>query len=257
MLPLAPYLDLDGEPMFVLELTTDRCYLTTESTQVVSRDMGYDFTGLPGRIQEARENAGISRENLGKFVGGLSRQAVARWERRWDQDRNSVPDLETLEKIANALRVDFLWLLTGQRFALDVESEEGGLIPVYRLEDFHLKTAPLFHKRTLAPVKEETNGFRVSDLSNSPEYKPGDIVVTEPCEVPQPGAVMVARLIEKRVNIFGRCVIGGYNTTSQAIFEIVPFNEAFPRFSSNREQIELLAVVIEHHRSLRGWRAER
>ena len=215
--------------------------------------MGYDFAGLPRRIQEARETAGMSRENLGKFVGGLSRQAVARWERPWDQDRNSVPDLETLEEIANALRVDFLWLLTGQRFAPDAETEEGDLIPVYRLEDFHLKTAPLFHKHTLMAVKEGTVGFRVSDLSNAPEYKPGDVVISEPCKGPQPGAVMMARLIEKKVNIFGRCMIGGYNIASEAIFEIVPFNEAFPRFSSSWEQIELLGVAIEHHRSLRGW----
>lgn len=215
--------------------------------------MGYDFAGLPRRIKDAREKARLSGEDLGKFVGGLSRQAVSRWERPWGSDRNAVPDLETLQKIAEALRVDFLWLLTGQRFAPDIETEEGVLIPVFSLDDFHLKNASLFYKRTLGTVKEGTAGFRVSDLSSWPEYKPGDIVVTEPCKFPQPGAVMVARLIEKRVNIFGRCMIGGYNTTSQAIFEIVPFNEAFPRFSSDREQIELLALAIEHHRTLRSW----
>jgi transcriptional regulator with XRE-family HTH domain len=195
----------------------------------------------------------MSRESLGKVVGGLSRQAVVRWERPWGEDRNSVPDLETLEKIADALRIDFLWLLTGQRFAPATESEEGVLVPVYRLEDFHLKNAPLFYKRTLGAVPDGTDGFRVSDLSNSPEYRPNDVVVTEPCDIPQPGAVMVARLIEKRVNIFGRCIIGGYDMTSQAIFEVVPLNEAFPRISSSREQVKLLAVAIQHDRDLRSW----
>jgi transcriptional regulator with XRE-family HTH domain len=213
--------------------------------------MGYDFAGLPRRIQEARETAGMSRESLGKVVGGLSRQAVVRWERPWGEDRNSVPDLETLEKIADALRVDFLWLLTGQRFVPDVESEAGVLVPVYRLEDFHLKTAPLFYKRTLSAVKEGTDGFRVSDLSNSPEYRVDDVVVTESCRVPRPGTVMVARLTESKVNVFGRCVIAGYDRAGQAIFEVVPFNEAFPRFSSGREQIEFIAAVVEHHHDLR------
>ncbi len=214
--------------------------------------MGYDFAGLPRRIQEARETAGMSRETLGKVVGGLSRQAVVRWERPWDEDRNSVPDLETLEKIADALRIDFLWLLTGQRFAPDTEGEEGVLVPVYRLEDFHLKTDPLFYKRTLHAAKEGTDGFRVSDLSNSPEYRVGDVVVTEPCNVPQPGALMVARLME-RVNVFGRCVIAGYDRRGQPIIEVLPYNEAFPRFSSAREQMELVAVAVEHHRDLRSW----
>lgn len=208
--------------------------------------MEYDFAGLPRRIKEAREKAQMSGEDLGKYVGGLSRQAVSRWERPWGDDRNAVPDLETLQKISKALNVDFLWLITGQ-------TEEGVLINIFSLDDFHLKTVSLFCKRTLGAVKEGAAGFWVSDLSNWSEYKPGDIVVTEPCEVPQPGAVMVARLIEKRVNVFGRCVIGGYNTTSQPIFEIVPFNQAFPRLSSSLEQIELLAVAIEHHRNLRSW----
>ncbi len=194
----------------------------------------------------------MSRESLGKVVGGLSRQAVVRWERPWDQERNSVPDLETLEKIADALRIDFLWLLTGQRFAPDAESKEGVLVPVYCLEDFHLKTRLLFFKRTLLPVQEGSCGFQVSDLSNSPEYRPVDVVITEPCRVPQPGAVVVARLIQPSVNIFGRCAITGYDSGGQAIFEIVPFNEAFPRFSNGREQMKLVAVVVEHHRDLRS-----
>lgn len=79
-----------------------------------------DFSGIPTRIQHSRENyaggAGMSREQLGEYVGGLSRQAVVRWEQPYEHDRNSVPDLETLNRIAEALRVDFLWLLTGRRY---------------------------------------------------------------------------------------------------------------------------------------------
>jgi transcriptional regulator with XRE-family HTH domain len=214
--------------------------------------MRYDFAGLPRRIKESRECAKMSREQLGIFVGGKSRQAVARWEQPYGRERNSVPDLETISEIADILRVDFLWLLTGQRYAPDAEGIQGVLIPVFALESFHKKQAPLFHKRTLAAASDETDGFRVPNLANAPEYLPGDVCVTEPAKEPHPGKMMVARLTAKGVNVFGRCVVIGLGPGGEPIYEIVPLKEGYPRFSSQTEKIELLAVVIELHKDLRN-----
>ena len=90
----------------------------------------YDFSGIPDRIRQSRENyanrAGMSREQLGEHAG-VSRQAVARWEQPYDQDRNSVPDLETLSRIAEVLRIDFLWLLTGRRYVEIGKTEAAAL----------------------------------------------------------------------------------------------------------------------------------
>ena len=217
--------------------------------------MKYDFAGLPNRIKEAREKyagGGMSREQLGKLVGNRSRQAVARWEQPYDRDRNSVPDLETIRDIAEALRIDFLWLLTGQRYAEDTEDLKGILIPVFRLEDYHSKAAPLFHKRTLSDVPDGTDGFRVSDLSNAPEYMPSDVVAVEPCHEPRPGKMMVARLAKKGVNIFARCVLTGIGGSGEPIFALIPLKADYPKFSSADEEIQLLAVAIEHHKDLRN-----
>ena len=214
-----------------------------------------DFAGLPGRIKAAREEypGGMSREQLGKFLG-VSRQAVARWEQPVDRDRNSVPDLETLNEIANVLGVDFFYLLVGQKYIPDIEGAEGSFIPIFRLDDFHLKQTPLFHRRTLLDIKMNTEGFQVPDASNMPNYSPRDVCVTQETHIPQPGEIMVARLPDKSINIFGKCSIAGYHKNGQPIFEIAPLNEAYPRFSSDRDELHLLAVVIEHHRNLRNQR---
>ena len=218
--------------------------------------MKYDFKGLPQRIKTSREGygngAGMSRETLGKMAGDLSRQAVARWEQPYGRDRNSVPDLETLRRIADALRVDFLWLLTGHRYIEDLEGARGVLVPVYSLEDFHEKTALLFYRRTLADVSEDASGFLAGGMMNAPEYMPHDIAVVEPCREPQPRKMMVGRLIEKRMNLFGQCVISGFGVGGAPVFDLVPLNEGYPRISSKAEAIDLLAVAVEHQKDLRG-----
>jgi transcriptional regulator with XRE-family HTH domain len=195
----------------------------------------------------------MSREQLGKLVGNRSRQAVARWEHPYNRDRNSVPDLETISEIAEALRLDFLWLLTGQNYSPDVEVGSGVLVPVYRLKDFHLKKNPEFYKKTPTAVPNGTDGLTLDDLSNSPEFMPLDICFMEPCSEPRPGLMMVGRLVNKRVNIFGECVISGIEAGGKQIFDIAPLNKkVFPRFSSGTEEIELLAVAIGHFKDLRN-----
>ena len=217
--------------------------------------MKYDFAGMPARIKARREELKMSREQLGKLVGGsdpISRQAVVRWETDYDDPRNSVPKLETLKEIADALRVPFLWLLTGSDFTINVEGSVGGLVPVYRLETFHLKSAPIFYRRTLADISEGTDGFRIADASNSPEYLPLDVAITEPYTEPQPGRMMVARLIEKRLNVFAKCEISEYGVGGKPIFDLVPINKNFPRISSKVEPIDLLAVAVERQQDLRN-----
>jgi transcriptional regulator with XRE-family HTH domain len=223
--------------------------------------MGYDFAGLPQRIKSAREAVDMSRETLGKLVGNLSRQAVARWEQPYTQDRNSVPDLETIAQIAEALRgawpelrtqeERFLYLILGKRFAPDQESK-GVLVPIFALDGLHDKREPIFYRRTLAQASDETDGFEVGDSSNAPDYLPHDVVITEPCEEPRPGKMMVGRLVEKRVNVFGKCVISGYGVGGKPVFDLAPISEGYPRISSKTDEIELLVVAIEHQRDLRN-----
>ncbi len=196
----------------------------------------------------------MSREQLGNLVGRRSRQAVARWEQPYDRDRNSVPELETISEIADALRVDFLWLLTGQKFSLAVEGDEGALIPVYDLQDFHTKSKVLFYKRTLHGIGEKSGGFQLSnlDLDNAPEFLPGDICIADTGVQPRPKKMVVARLTEKSLNLMARYMITGRDNKGLPIVTLTPLNDGYPSFSSDKESFEILAVVVEHQRDLRN-----
>ena len=86
----------------------------------------------------------------------------------------------------------------------------------------------------------------VSDISNAPDYLPGDVCVTEPCSEPRHGCMMLAHLPQLGTTIVAACIVSG------ADFERVPLKAGYPTFSSKTDAIELLAVAVEHHRDLRN-----
>ena len=60
------------------------------------------------RLKQARENAGLTQEQLAETVG-VTRQAVSRWEQGHTQ-----PDLEMLVALSGALEVDTEFLIFGK-----------------------------------------------------------------------------------------------------------------------------------------------
>lgn len=95
---------------------------------------------------------------------------------------------------------------------------------------------------TVSPKKRMV----VSDLSNMPDYMPGDFCFTEPCTEPQHGCMMEAYLPSLGISIFAACIVVGSD------FELVPLKAGYPTFSSKTDDIELLAVAVEHHKDLRN-----
>lgn len=79
---------------------------------------------LGSRIKALREAKGITQKELGRLVGGYSRQAVGMWER---DERE--PDNGTLVKIANILGTTVSYLLLGrqEKTRLQMVREEAGL----------------------------------------------------------------------------------------------------------------------------------
>ena len=92
----------------------------------------------------------------------------------------------------------------------------------------------------------------VSDISNAPDYMPGDVCITEPCSDPQHGRMMVAHLPRLKTTIVAACVVVGAGAAGEPDYELVPLKEGYPTFSSKTDDIELLGVAVEHHRDLRN-----
>ncbi len=64
------------------------------------------------RLKETRENREISQKEIGQVIG-TSRSAVCYYE-----SGRSLPDIEQIEKIAEFLQVDILWLLGKEHIGL-------------------------------------------------------------------------------------------------------------------------------------------
>lgn len=76
----------------------------------------------------------------------------------------------------------------------------------------------------------------IRDLSNAPEFLPGDIVLTEPCTEPQAGRMMLAKGRDG-ASVLGLCMRAGSG------FELVAGRE-------RHADVQLVAVAVEHHRNL-------
>lgn len=68
---------------------------------------------LASRLKAAREMRGKSQDELGSAAGGVSRAAVAQWEK--DKAKGgTAPTADKIQAICDFLDIDPVWLLTGQ-----------------------------------------------------------------------------------------------------------------------------------------------
>jgi transcriptional regulator with XRE-family HTH domain len=65
-------------------------------------------TGFGKRLRQARELRGLSQDEIGAASGGVSRAAVAQWEKG-----TSAPTMDKMEALCGVLDADPVWLITG------------------------------------------------------------------------------------------------------------------------------------------------
>lgn len=105
-----------------------------------------------------------------------------------------------------------------------------------------LAAIPRFSPRS-PDISSKAKAFVVDDLSMSPDYLPGDIVVLDPCVQHRAGDVV---LIETKD---GDLLLRRFRVHSGPIWEAAPSNsQAYNTLRSDADEIEVVAVVIEHTR---------
>lgn len=105
-----------------------------------------------------------------------------------------------------------------------------------------LAKLPRFAPRSLG-LSSKAKAFVVDDLSMSPDFLPGDIVVLDPTVAHRAGDVV---LVETG---HGDLLLRRLRVHSGAIWEAVPTNtQAYNTLRSDVDELEIVAVLMEHTR---------
>ncbi len=135
------------------------------------------------RIKHARQIKGMSQETLARAIGS-TKSTISKYELGHRE-----PSLDTIQRIADALRIEFFDLVvpTGDQVSVDglltevEDAKKRGLRVVWKNDNLYLTAPSKEQKILLAFDKLNAKGRevaveRVEELAKIPEYqrKPGD-----------------------------------------------------------------------------------
>jgi len=225
------------------------------------------------RLNEAMIRAGISNADLARAVG-VSRQAVTYWK-----SGRSVPSSAVAKQVADALRVDPVWLMTGAGV-----SPEGGNVGEFVPEDapppgyvaikqFRLKfaagtggepdweevhdsetvwyQASFFRKRGINP-KRCKRACVIGD-SMSPLLEDGDSILFEEERDFRPGVVQIADGAIYCLSVDGALKVKRLSRTRKGIVLISENAAKYPPDEYEGEDVERIRIygrVIEMSRAM-------
>lgn len=88
-------------------------------------------------------------------------------------------------------------------------------------------------------------GMVVIGESMAPKYEDGDMVVIDPAVEPRPGDFVVANNGNEETTL-RKYRPRGTGENGAMVFELVPLNDDFPTLQSERDQLQIVGVVMEH-----------
>jgi HTH-type transcriptional regulator, cell division transcriptional repressor len=152
--------------------------------------------GVGHRIRQARLKRGMSSAELGRAVG-VTGSAANQWEMT-DKGKRTAPTHERLVQVANALRVDVRWLITGE--GVDGADQDGGgltmgrAIPFLRHPDLLAGRRPKGSPLTMShyDCSDQAVAAMVWSRAMEPIILHGDTIVLDPAYTPEPGDIVAA-----------------------------------------------------------------
>lgn len=101
---------------------------------------------------------------------------------------------------------------------------------------------------TLTDLEHPSAAFalRIQGDSMEPEYKAGDIVVINPNIEPVPGDFVIAT--ETGETMFRQYRAAGRNEAGADVFELTPLNPLYAPMRSDRVELAIVGVMVEHRR---------
>ncbi|CAB3901631.1 LexA repressor [Achromobacter dolens] len=100
------------------------------------------------------------------------------------------------------------------------------------------------------PLSERAFGLEIRGLSMAPQFAPGDKIIIDQEVVPRPGSFVVAMNGGEEAT-FKKYRPRGLDANGNDVFELVPLNEDFPSFYSDRQELVIIGTMVEHRRYYR------
>ncbi|MFY1873526.1 LexA family protein [Achromobacter xylosoxidans] len=100
------------------------------------------------------------------------------------------------------------------------------------------------------PLSERAFGLEIRGLSMAPQFAPGDKIIVDQEVAPKPGSFVVAMNGGEEAT-FKKYRPRGLDANGNNVFELVPLNEDFPSFFSDRQELVIIGTMVEHRRYYR------
>ena len=100
------------------------------------------------------------------------------------------------------------------------------------------------------PLSDRAFGLEIRGLSMSPQFAPGDKIIVDQEVAPKPGSCVVAMNGGDEAT-FKKYRPRGLDANGNDVFELVPLNEDFPSFYSDRQDLVIIGTMVEHRRYYR------
>jgi len=219
---------------------------------------------ISDRIASRRKDLSLTQVALAKKIG-ISGVSVGKWESGLNQ-----PKGRYLNDLAAALGVSVDWLLTGKEGGVvgmtdahplgyhNVEPAvipQGNRVPILSYVQAGnwremCEQATTFDgnvEYVSASIDIGPCGFGLWLRGNSmtPLFNEGDLIIVDPDESPRPGDYVVAKNGGEEAT-FKKYRPRGIDENGQEVFELVPLNDDYPPMHSDRQQIEIIGVMVEH-----------
>ncbi|MDC5528888.1 hypothetical protein NRA55_14100 [Acinetobacter baumannii] len=102
-------------------------------------------------------------------------------------------------------------------------------------------------------LSKDAFALEVDGMSMAPDFMPGDKIICDPNVKPYPGDCVIAQKFEDGIAeaTFKKYKPRGFDENGKEYFELEPINPDYPIMTSKFQNIEIIATVVEHFRSLR------
>lgn len=107
-------------------------------------------------------------------------------------------------------------------------------------------------------LPDDCFAWRVIGRSMEPDFQEDDILVIDPTITPMPGDFVVALWLSRQSNVvemlFKKYKERGYDESGNLLFDLIPLNDDYPKYESEKEQLNIIGILVEHRRSYRRKR---